>query len=138
MSARKPYAGSHRKLVVGIDVGTTLSGVSYCMLDPGVVLVIQGVNRCVGTSAWSCCFLPLAVPQRKKEAEVVPRYRQCYTTTETGRFVLQERNGRPLELGWNVTTVTLKNNPNSSMWPRTRPIPIRMLNSARQSVKPAI
>ena len=42
-----PYSGPQRKLVVGIDVGTTFSGVSYCILDPGVVPLVQGVNRCV-------------------------------------------------------------------------------------------
>ena len=46
MSARPPYSGQ-RKLVVGIDVGTTFGGVSYSILDPGIVPVIQGVNRCV-------------------------------------------------------------------------------------------
>ena len=45
MPSRKPYAGPRRNLVVGIDVGMTFSGVSYSILDPGVVPVIQGVNR---------------------------------------------------------------------------------------------
>jgi hypothetical protein len=45
MSTRQPYAGLRRKLVVGIDVGTTFSGISFCILDPGVAPVIQGVNR---------------------------------------------------------------------------------------------
>ena len=47
MANRKPYAGSRRGLIVGIDVGTTYSGASYSILDPGVVPIIQGVNRCV-------------------------------------------------------------------------------------------
>ena len=45
MSARKPYTGAQRKLVVGMDVGTTFSGVSYSILDPGEVPVVYGVNR---------------------------------------------------------------------------------------------
>jgi hypothetical protein len=43
----RPYTGSHRKLVVGFDIGTTFSGVSYSILEPGVVPLVQGVNRYV-------------------------------------------------------------------------------------------
>ncbi|KAJ8595460.1 hypothetical protein M405DRAFT_929541 [Rhizopogon salebrosus TDB-379] len=45
MLQRKPYEGLTRKLVLAFDVGTTFSGVSYCILDPGEVPVIQGVSR---------------------------------------------------------------------------------------------
>ena len=45
MSTRKPYDGSRRKLIVAMDVGTTFSGVSYCILEPGIVPETQGVNR---------------------------------------------------------------------------------------------
>lgn len=44
---RKPYHGSCRKLVLAFDVGTTYSGISYSILDPGYVPQIKGVNRCV-------------------------------------------------------------------------------------------
>ncbi|KAF5320698.1 hypothetical protein D9619_002170 [Psilocybe cf. subviscida] len=44
-SQRKPYAGTARKLVLAFDVGTTFSGISYCILDPGVIPEIRGVNR---------------------------------------------------------------------------------------------
>ncbi|KAL1743095.1 hypothetical protein HDZ31DRAFT_41741 [Schizophyllum fasciatum] len=47
MNARKPYAGSARKLIIAIDVGTTFSGVSYSILDPGQVPQVCGVNRLV-------------------------------------------------------------------------------------------
>ncbi|KAL1700716.1 hypothetical protein EV121DRAFT_213593 [Schizophyllum commune] len=45
MNARKPYAGKSRKLIIAIDVGTTFSGVSYSILDPGQVPQVCGVNR---------------------------------------------------------------------------------------------
>ncbi|KAG2737503.1 hypothetical protein P692DRAFT_20663011, partial [Suillus brevipes Sb2] len=45
MLPREPYKGTTRKLVLAFDVGTTFSGVSYCMLDPGEVPVIRGVAR---------------------------------------------------------------------------------------------
>jgi hypothetical protein len=45
--SNKPYEGPRRRLILGIDVGTTFSGVSYSILIPGVVPIIQGVNRCV-------------------------------------------------------------------------------------------
>ncbi|KAJ8595459.1 hypothetical protein M405DRAFT_759150 [Rhizopogon salebrosus TDB-379] len=41
----KPYKGLTRKLVLAFDVGTTFSGVSYCILVPGEVPVIRGVSR---------------------------------------------------------------------------------------------
>ncbi|OAX34710.1 hypothetical protein K503DRAFT_803365 [Rhizopogon vinicolor AM-OR11-026] len=41
----EPYKGETRKLVLAFDVGTTFSGVSYCILDPGEVPVIRGVSR---------------------------------------------------------------------------------------------
>ncbi|KAH9940120.1 uncharacterized protein BXZ73DRAFT_43304 [Epithele typhae] len=45
----QPYSGSARKLVLGIEVGTTYSGVAYTILDPGVVPLIHGVTRCAST-----------------------------------------------------------------------------------------
>jgi hypothetical protein len=47
MLSRKPYQGRVRGLVVAFDVGTTYSGVSYAILDPGEVPKIQGVTRFV-------------------------------------------------------------------------------------------
>lgn len=45
MAPRTAYAGLVRKLVLGIDVGTTYSGVSYAILDPGEIPQIQWVTR---------------------------------------------------------------------------------------------
>ncbi|TFK20828.1 hypothetical protein FA15DRAFT_707733 [Coprinopsis marcescibilis] len=45
VSTRKAYTGTRRKLVLAFDVGTTYSGVSYSILDPGVVPEIRGVTR---------------------------------------------------------------------------------------------
>ncbi|KAG2020014.1 hypothetical protein CC2G_005403 [Coprinopsis cinerea AmutBmut pab1-1] len=42
---RQPYVGSRRRLVLAFDVGTTYSGVSYSILDPGQVPEIKGVTR---------------------------------------------------------------------------------------------
>nr|VWO95521.1 Zn(2)-C6 fungal-type domain-containing protein [Ganoderma boninense] len=44
MSSSKAYRGPVRKLVVGIDVGTTFSGVSYAILDPGEVPRIYDIT----------------------------------------------------------------------------------------------
>ncbi|KAJ7178302.1 hypothetical protein C8R46DRAFT_1076300 [Mycena filopes] len=43
-SARKPYSGP-RTLLFGIDVGTTSSGLSYSILEPGQVPVIRPITR---------------------------------------------------------------------------------------------
>ncbi|EIW80579.1 hypothetical protein CONPUDRAFT_105630 [Coniophora puteana RWD-64-598 SS2] len=45
MLDRPPYQGPYRKLVLAFDVGTTFSGISYCILDPGEAPHIQGVTR---------------------------------------------------------------------------------------------
>ncbi|PPQ74250.1 hypothetical protein CVT24_001151 [Panaeolus cyanescens] len=45
MLTRSPYSGSQRKLVLAFDVGTTFSGVSYSILDPGEIPEIRGVTR---------------------------------------------------------------------------------------------
>ncbi|EKM78941.1 hypothetical protein AGABI1DRAFT_121289 [Agaricus bisporus var. burnettii JB137-S8] len=45
---RKPFQGRHRSLVIAIDIGTTFSGVSYAILDPGEIPKIHGVTRFPG------------------------------------------------------------------------------------------
>jgi len=44
---RKPYGGFTRSLVIALDVGTTFSGVSYALLEPGEVPKFYGVTRSV-------------------------------------------------------------------------------------------
>ncbi|KAK0471591.1 hypothetical protein IW261DRAFT_1511451 [Armillaria novae-zelandiae] len=41
----QPYQGPHQKLVIALDLGTTFSGVSYSILDPGLIPEIKGVTR---------------------------------------------------------------------------------------------
>ncbi|KAI0743084.1 hypothetical protein C8Q80DRAFT_1331185 [Daedaleopsis nitida] len=48
MPTLHPYRGATRKLVLGIDVGTTYSGAAYALLDPGEVPKIHGVTRFPG------------------------------------------------------------------------------------------
>ncbi|KAH8117848.1 hypothetical protein DFH11DRAFT_1503478 [Phellopilus nigrolimitatus] len=45
---RQPYKGSQLGIVIGIDVGTTFSGVSYAILRPGVAPEVQPVTRFSG------------------------------------------------------------------------------------------
>ncbi|KAH7904860.1 hypothetical protein BJ138DRAFT_1106465 [Hygrophoropsis aurantiaca] len=45
MASRQPYHGNSRKLVLAFDVGTKYSGISYYILKPGGIPVIQGVTR---------------------------------------------------------------------------------------------
>ncbi|KAH6910169.1 hypothetical protein BKA70DRAFT_1272370 [Coprinopsis sp. MPI-PUGE-AT-0042] len=42
---RKAYAGNTRKLLLAFDVGTTFSGISYSIMDPGQVPEIRPVTR---------------------------------------------------------------------------------------------
>ncbi|KAJ7059899.1 hypothetical protein C8F01DRAFT_206812 [Mycena amicta] len=45
MAPRPVYSGDRQKLIIGIDVGTTFSGISYCLLEPGKVPQILPVTR---------------------------------------------------------------------------------------------
>lgn len=45
---RKAYTGSRRKLLLAFDVGTTFSGISYSIMDPGQVPEIRPVTRYPG------------------------------------------------------------------------------------------
>jgi hypothetical protein len=42
---RSAYTGPSIKLVLAFDIGTTYSGVSYALLDPGFVPEIKSVVR---------------------------------------------------------------------------------------------
>ena len=44
---RKAYVGDKRTLVLAFDIGTTFSGISYALLDPGDVPTIKSVARLV-------------------------------------------------------------------------------------------
>ncbi|KAG1746342.1 hypothetical protein EDB19DRAFT_1848493 [Suillus lakei] len=58
MLPREMYKGLTRKLVLAFDVGTTFSGVSYCVLDPGEVPVIRGVARYPAQHYGGDCKIP--------------------------------------------------------------------------------
>ncbi|KAF8805109.1 hypothetical protein BYT27DRAFT_7192750 [Phlegmacium glaucopus] len=45
MASPTPYAGTRRKLVLAFDIGTTFSGISYSILDPGQIPIVKGVTR---------------------------------------------------------------------------------------------
>ncbi|KAJ8094286.1 hypothetical protein PM082_006826 [Marasmius tenuissimus] len=47
-TTRKAYQGLFRKMVIAFDVGTTYSGASYAVLDPGLPPVIEGVSKFPG------------------------------------------------------------------------------------------
>jgi hypothetical protein len=82
MLPREPYNGPTRKLVIAFDVGTTVSGVSYCVLCPGEFPVIQGVARSVArSSTMSLVYGGIADILRKSMSEVNPKYHQSSTTT---------------------------------------------------------
>lgn len=59
-NTRKPYSGTNRALVLALDIGTTFSGVSYAILEPGEVPKIHGVTRCVSLSFMFITFPPLS------------------------------------------------------------------------------
>jgi hypothetical protein len=45
MITRRPFTGIQRKLLLSFDVGTTYSGISYTILDPGLIPEVKSVTR---------------------------------------------------------------------------------------------
>lgn len=43
---REPYKGHQSKLVVAVDIGTTFTAASFCILEPGVVPEFREVRGC--------------------------------------------------------------------------------------------
>ena len=87
---RGPFSGKARKLVMAFDVGTTYSGVSYAVLDPGVVPEIHGVTRYTvpQISARSVLNALLSLgSQLNKESEEIQRSQPSYTTIKRVLFV---------------------------------------------------
>ena len=86
MPSMQPYSGSACKLVFGIDVGTTFSGVAYTILDPGEVPKILGVTR----YASKCRRKPLCPTnlnhigsRGKNHLQVTRRFHPSCTTIRT-------------------------------------------------------
>ncbi|KLO09149.1 hypothetical protein SCHPADRAFT_922429 [Schizopora paradoxa] len=52
------YQGSSKRLVVALDVGTTFSGVSFCLLDPGLVPKICNVTKYPGQTILGSSKIP--------------------------------------------------------------------------------
>ncbi|KIK02869.1 hypothetical protein K443DRAFT_5765 [Laccaria amethystina LaAM-08-1] len=50
---RNAFHGDRRRLVLAFDVGTTFSGISYTILDPGQVPEVRGVTRFPGNEKGS-------------------------------------------------------------------------------------
>ncbi|KAJ7021945.1 hypothetical protein C8F04DRAFT_1139529 [Mycena alexandri] len=45
MASRNTFSGSTRKCILGIDIGTTYAGMSYCLMEPGRIPEILPVTR---------------------------------------------------------------------------------------------
>ncbi|KDQ52366.1 hypothetical protein JAAARDRAFT_198284 [Jaapia argillacea MUCL 33604] len=59
---KKEYDGTCRKLLLALDIGTTFSGVSYSILDPGTIPQARGVNSFPGQSeVGGDCKIPSVV-----------------------------------------------------------------------------
>lgn len=88
MSTRNPYHGLRRKLVLAFDVGTTYTGVSYSVLDPGVIPQIKGVTRYVCRTVCNIVRLLICTDFLPKNTlEETPRYLQFSITIKKDVFV---------------------------------------------------
>ena len=74
--------------MMAFDVGTTYSGASYAVLDPGLVPEIHGVTRYTFRRG-NYNNLPNRSPgsQRSKRSAAIPKFQPSSTTTKRGPFV---------------------------------------------------
>ena len=88
--SRARYAGSTRKLVIALDIGTTFSGAAYAFLDPGEIPQIRSVTRQVVppipvlvmvSNEWDVGISTIRILDPQKS----PPY---YTTTEAATSVV--------------------------------------------------
>ncbi|KAI6030475.1 hypothetical protein F5J12DRAFT_294005 [Pisolithus orientalis] len=70
MYSRQPYEGPPRKLILAFDVGTTFSGISYCIVDPGEIPVIRGVPKFPAQERVGCSNKIPSIMYYDKEGKV--------------------------------------------------------------------
>ena len=120
-TARKPYTGHKKAIAIALDVGTTFSGVSYAILDPGEVPKIYEVTRYVlhvpspphfhFTLSDALCPSPPSAPSfvglcrgRNTWADVTVQYRFPGQEHQAGNpkiptIIWYDRHGDPVKAG---------------------------------------
>ncbi|KZV77357.1 hypothetical protein PENSPDRAFT_679530 [Peniophora sp. CONT] len=71
MDQRAPYSENERRLVISFDLGTTFSGVSYALLDPGKVPKIETVTRYPGQLGYDAKIPTVIYYTRDENATVL-------------------------------------------------------------------
>lgn len=88
MLTRQQYRGAARGLVLAFDVGTTYSGVSYAILDPGEIPKIRGVNRYT--------LQLLSLPVLTDSRGILPKSMWVGTVRSHPSFIMTSRESRVL------------------------------------------
>ena len=118
MPPLQAYRGICRKLVLGIDVGTTYSGIAYAFLDPGEIPQIHGVTRYVHFSE-HCIFeifiWVMIVSLGKRMLRAIQKSPLFYTTVKMAQSTPSELKRLFLEWSWKQKTRT------SSLWSGSYP-----------------
>ncbi|KZV77329.1 hypothetical protein PENSPDRAFT_747068 [Peniophora sp. CONT] len=96
MSARKVFHGGKRRLVLAFDLGTTYSGVSYAILDPGNIPRIQTVSRYPGQEAGDA-KIPTIIYYDKRGKAVALGAEEPQLLDENGG---DDWEDEPLKLEW--------------------------------------
>jgi len=106
---RPPYAGDKRALVLAFDIGTTFSGVSYSLLDPGQVPQINSVTRCVS---------PLT-PATTGVSEKLLRFPgQSLTSSKIPSTILYDANAKARAFGAEATLLETVDTADTEGWTR--------------------
>ncbi|KZT00293.1 uncharacterized protein LAESUDRAFT_732387 [Laetiporus sulphureus 93-53] len=96
MASRKPYFGKCRKLVLSLDIGTTFSGVSYSILDPGEIPRINGVRRFPGQEGTASDSKIPSVVYYDKEGGV----RACGAQATLSHVLLEAEDEKWIKVEW--------------------------------------
>jgi len=150
-AVRKPYNGHKKALAIALDVGTTFSGVSYAVLDPGEVPKIYEVTRSVlrvpspphfrvtlsGVFHPSCPFAPPSVAvcrSRNTWANVIVKCRFPGQEHQAGNpkiptIVWYDRHGDAVKAGAEAEEQSIINTAEEQGWTKvelyvSRPVPM--------------
>ena len=97
------YKGSTRRVVIAFDIGTTFSGVSYCILDPGVVPKICSLTRCVASLFFDLVAVLMLAFFFFHQRTLIPRITSCKSQiSRTGacRWVAEDTHRDVLRSFW--------------------------------------
>lgn len=107
---RPAYAGDKRAIILAFDIGTTFSGISYTLLDPGQVPQISSVTRYV---------LPLTSVTARNSSKTSLRFPgQTLTSSKIPSTIWYDASGQARAFGAEATLLETLDAADAEGWTR--------------------